>query len=501
MITGPLLLIALPLTVAPLIWLLRRWATIAALLSAGISLLMALMAWRLPLDQPVQLGGRQVALGESVFVLGRELVMSQTDRMDLAFIFLIASGLFLFAWRVSQGWTFFPLGMALLAVLSGALLVESHIFSVLLLQIAAALCVFLIQGGQVGSTRGSLRFLTFVTLAIPPILITSWVLAGHEQTPDDTSLLDTSTLLFAFGFAVLLGVVPFHTWVPAVSTDAPPLVSTFILGIFYAVVWFIMLDLIESFEWLASHSNFRTALNYSGYAMIAVGGIMAAVQQRLGRLMGYATLVDMGAAQLALGLGTSAGLNAALLGLGTRVVSLTLMAMGISLIRHRAEGDNFDRLVGWGRHLPWATAALTIGGLSLAGLPPGAGFAVRWSITRLIAGDQAIASQSLSGQTSAVLLLLASAAIGIGVVRALIALLREPTPEYVGSEIVEAIEAASKPKQEQKDKLPEPEPRLATAIIIAGLIFCLALGLVPQFHTRVISQVARSYTFLDLIPR
>jgi formate hydrogenlyase subunit 3/multisubunit Na+/H+ antiporter MnhD subunit len=488
MIAGPLLLITLPLLAAPLIWLLRRWATIAALLSAGFSLLMALLAWRLPLDEPVPLWGREVALGEPVHVLGRELVLSQADRLDVAFIFLIAAGLFLFAWRVSQGWTFFPLGMALLSVLSGALLVESHIYAVLLLQIAAALCVFLIQGGQVGSTRGSLRFLTFVTLAIPPILITSWVLARHEQVPDDTSLLDASTVLFAFGFAILLGVVPFHTWVPAVSADAPPLVSTFVLGIFYAVVWFIMLDLLESFEWLAAHPDLRTALSYSGYGMIALGGALAAVQRRLGRLMGYATLVDMGAAQLALGLGTTAGLNAALLSLGTRAVSLAVMAMGISLIRHRAEGDSFDRLVGWGRHVPWATAALVVGGLSLAGLPPGAGFAVRWSITRLVAREQA---------AGAVLLLLAGVAVGIGVVRALMALLREPTPEYVGSEIVEAIEAAS--KSEEGKKTPEREPRLAAAIIIAGLVLCLALGLVPQFHTSIIKQVAESYTFLGVI--
>jgi formate hydrogenlyase subunit 3/multisubunit Na+/H+ antiporter MnhD subunit len=394
MIPGPVLLIAVPLAFSTAIWLLRRWATVAALLSAAVSLLMAGMAWRLPLDRPVQLLGRQFAMGETVSVLGRELVMSQTDRLSLVLIFLAAAGLFFFAWRVSQGWTFFPLGLVLLSVLSGALLVESHIFAVLFLQIAAALCVFLIQGGQVGSTRGALRFLTFVTLAIPPLLVTSWLLGRHELTPDDTALLDASTMLFAFGFAILLGVVPFHTWVPTVTADAPPLVSTFVLGLFYAVVWFIMLDLLESYEWLASHPDLSVALSYSGYSMIVVGAGLAAVQRRLGHLMGYAALADMGAAQVALGLQTAAGFNAALFALGTRVLSLTLMAMGVSLIRHRAEGDHLDRLTGWGRHVPWATAALVVGGLSLAGLPPGPGFAVRWSITRLVAREQVSAALS-----------------------------------------------------------------------------------------------------------
>ena len=90
MIPGPLLLITLPLVFAPLIWLLRRWATLAGLLSAGVSLLMAWMAWRLPLDETVQLGGREVAMGETVSVLGRELELSQADRLDMVLIFLIA---------------------------------------------------------------------------------------------------------------------------------------------------------------------------------------------------------------------------------------------------------------------------------------------------------------------------------------------------------------------------------------------------------------------------
>jgi multicomponent Na+:H+ antiporter subunit D len=490
MIAGPLLLIALPLLTSPVIWLVRRWEFLAALLSSAVALVMAAAAWRLSLEQPVQLWGREVALGESVSVLGRELLMSQADRLDLVLIYLIAAGLFFFAWRVSQGWTFYPLGLALLSVLSAVLLVESHIFAVLLLQIAASLGVFLIQGGQIGSTRGAIRFLTFVTLAITPLLATSWLLGRHELTPDDTSLLDATTILFAFGFAILLGVVPFHTWIPAVSADAPPLVSAFVLGLFYAVVWFVMLNLLESFEWLVNHPDFRVALSIAAYAMIIVGATLAAVQRRLGHLMGYAALADMGVGLLALALLSTAGLRASLFALGTRSVSLALMAMGVSLIRHRAEGDDFERLEGWGRYLPWATVAFVVGGLSLAGLPPGPGFAVRWSITRLVAREQV---------GGAILLVLASVLVGIGLIRALMALLREPMPEYVGSEIVEEIEAAARAQDEEEEKPREREPRAAAAVIILSLIFCLILALWPHFHTDVIQQVAESYTFLDLL--
>jgi formate hydrogenlyase subunit 3/multisubunit Na+/H+ antiporter MnhD subunit len=498
MIAGSLLLISLPLLVAPVIWLLRRWATIATFLSAGISLGLAFMSWRLPLDQPTHLWGRQIVLGETVSVLGRDVVMTRPDQLGLAFIFFTAALLFLLAWQTSQGWTFYPLGMALLGVLSGALLVESHIYAALFLQIAAALCVFLIQGGQIGSTRGALRFLTYMTLAIPPILLTSWFLGRFEWTPDETALLDISITLFAFGFAIMMGVVPFHIWVTAVSTDAPPLVSTFILGIFYAVVWFILLNLIESFEWLAAHPNFRLALSYSGYTMVGLGAFMAPAQRGLGRLMGYAALADMGTTQIALGLGNMPGLNAALLTLVMRAVSLAVMGTGISILRHRAEGDNFDRLIGWGRHVPWATMALVIGGLSLAGLPPGAGFGARWSITNLVAHQPSNLGNGISGAAGATFLLLSSVAVGIGVLRALLALLQEPKRGYVGSEIVMAIEAAARPPKAEP-KPPEHESRLLTCLIIASLIFCLLLGLAPQLPMEIIKPVASSYTFLNAI--
>jgi hypothetical protein len=74
--------------------------------------------------------------------------------------------------------------------------------------------------------------------------------------------------------------------------------------------------------------------------------------------------------------------------------------------------------------------------------------------------------------------------------------LHEPSPDYVGSEIVAAIEAA---KAKEEEKPPEREPRLAAVIIIAGLVICLALGLWPQLHMGFIKQVTESYTFLGAI--
>jgi hypothetical protein len=60
------------------------------------------------------------------------------------------------------------------------------------------------------------------------------------------------------------------------------------------------------------------------------------------------------------------------------------------------------------------------------------------------------------------------------------------------------LESLETEPPEEKD-VREREPRLAAGLIIAGLVFCLALGLWPQLHTAVTEQAAASYTFIELI--
>jgi hypothetical protein len=78
------------------------------------------------------------------------------------------------------------------------------------------------------------------------------------------------------------------------------------------------------------------------------------------------------------------------------------------------------------------------------------------------------------------------------------ALLRETTPEYVGSETVEEIEAAAQSREEEAKKPRARESRLTVAFIIVSLVFCLVLSLWPQVHTSVIEQAARSYTVFEV---
>ena len=472
MIAGPLLLLVLPLAMAGIVYILLRWESLSALLAVGTALALGVAVATLPLDQPVHFwGGPQVALGEAVTFFGRELVLEQVDRMAMAFLFFTSAGLFFLAYRFAPHSLLFSMGLGLLSLLSGALLIRPLIYAALLIEISAALSVFALQAEERPPTRGGLRYLAFTTLALPGLLVTHWLLERYALTPDDTGLLSIAAALLAISFALLLGVVPFHTWVPAIVSDSVPLAGAFILTIGNGVVWFLLLDFLETYPWLSGHPSFASLVSTAGLAMVIVGGVLAPAQRHLGRLVGYAALADSGAALIALGMNSKLGLTLVFLSLFVRPFSLILMAAGLSGLRARNGGDDdLNALRGWGWRAPWSTAALIFGGLSVAGVPVSAGFVWRWALCRALA---------TSRPGSALLLLLAGVGVMIGVWRGLSALLARPRSPENGSVISPGAS----------------EGWLTAVVVVVAVMACVGAGLFPQVLAPLAARLAEAYTF------
>lgn len=474
MIAGSLLLLVLPLAMAGIVYILQHWAsTVAALLAAGTALMLGMAVITLPLNQPVQAwGGRQVAMGEALTLLGRELVLEEADRVAMAFLFFTAAGLFALAWRFAPKSLLFPMGLGLLSILCGALLIRPLIYAALLIEIAAALSVFALQAEGRPPSRGGLRYLTFTTLALPGILVTHWLLERYAITPDEVELLSAASILLTVSFALLLGVVPFHTWVPAVAGDTLPLAGTFVLTVGGGAVWFLLLDFLEVYPWLSSHPLFGSIVSSAGLAMVVVGALLALAQRRLGTLSGYGALVDSGAALIGLGMNSRLGVTLSLLSLLVRPFGLALVAAGLSGLRERSGGrDSRDDLRGLGWKAPWSTTALICGALSVSGLPVSAGFVWRWAICRALV-------PSRTGV--ALLLLLAGLAVMAGMWRGLSALLVRPRS----------------PKDRSVVPLPSSEGWLTAAVVSAAIVASFGIGLFPQILAPVAAHLAQTYTFL-----
>ncbi len=76
MIAGPVLVLAVLLLAGAAAYLLRRLEAVSALLAAGVSALLAVGLWRLPLNRPVIIVGRPVLLGKPVVIDDLSLVIT-----------------------------------------------------------------------------------------------------------------------------------------------------------------------------------------------------------------------------------------------------------------------------------------------------------------------------------------------------------------------------------------------------------------------------------------
>jgi NADH-quinone oxidoreductase subunit N len=426
----------------------------------------------LPLGRTVELWGRQIVMGGTVSFLGRELILEDVDRIAISFLYLAASGIFLLNWQVSPRSLLFPVGFGMLSLLSGSLLIRPLIYAVLLLEVAVAISVFALQPEEAAPSRGALHYLSFLLLALPGLLVIHWLMDRYALTPDDTALLDTAAVLLALSFALLMGSVPFHVWMPSVASDSEPLASAFVFTVNHGAVWFLLLAFLETYPGLSTYPGFRSLVSGVGLSMVSVGGVLAASQRRPGRLMGYGALIDSGVALAALALGTEQGVALAMLSLLVRPFGLALMAAGLrGLRRSGSDPLTIETIRGLARRAPWSTLAFVAGGLSTAGLPVTAGFAGRWTLYRAVSSSNVI---------SVLLMMMGSAGLMVGVWRILSALLAP----------IHRSDAAM--EDEVQDKL-EGWPRALVVLLIAAA--SAIVGLSPQFLAQTAARLADLYTF------
>jgi len=500
LIPGPMILLIPPLLAAVAAYLLRRWALLAAIISAATAGLLAVLCFRLPLDQSAFVLGQHVAFGRPVVVLGQTLVLDQAGKMWLAFVFGLPAVLYPFAWRISQGRSFFSFSLVILALYALAVMLPTFALSLLAFAIAATLLIFILQAGQLLSVRGAQRYLLVTLLAVPLLLAAAWLadqpaaaLAGAGNAAAagvaavapaaGQELARRALLPAALGFGLLLAAFPFGTWMPALAAEAPPLVSAFVFTVGQGMALYLAISFAAAHPDLAQDSAVMGVVQLVGLGMAASGGLMAAVQRDLGRLMGYAALADLGVLLLALASGGSQRLELALLHGVNRSVSITLMAAALSIVRHRAATSRFRGLGGVARRLPVATGGLILGGLALGGFPLTAGFPTRWAVSRTVwnwalpfsAEAQAPGSAALPGQEWVwILTIVALAACTAGVV--------------IG--VVRALNAMAAPEEHREMA---SQPAIASLLVALLAALTILLGLYPQLFLEPVSSAAQAF--------
>ncbi len=428
MIPAALLVVSIPLIGAVVAYVLRRWqgveVAIAVLTCAGVVALLAQ-----PLDRVIALPATslRIELDAPFEVLGRVLRVRAGERIPIMLLFVSAATLFVLSWRAPQGWSFIPVGLVVLAAISLALMVRPFVYAALAFEGAAALAVLMIQAERSGerSTLGALRYLSTTTLALPLFLFAGWSIdrAGTVNLNDAAALsaaYGPATVLLIGGFGLMLGAIPLYTWVHPVARDAAPLATAFIATAGVGALCFLLLEFWQAYAWLRVGGQASAALAVGGIALLIFGGVLAWAQNTFARVMACAILVEIGCSLLVMSRGSQLAVEAMTFATLARVLSLGLFGLGVWRLRALRSSDAFVEVRGV-RDI-WAVMALGIGGLSLAGFPATLGFVSRWTTAR---------AYGTADPEGLALLLVASASIGVGVLRGLIAMFDSPCVEVV----------------------------------------------------------------------
>jgi NADH-quinone oxidoreductase subunit N len=346
---------------------------------------------------------------------------------------------------------------------------ETFVFSVLLIEIAAALITFLLQGSRFGSSRGAWRFFVFATLAMPFLLTAGWQIDFQATNPGQTELLNPAVLLLTLGFLVYLAAVPFHFWIGPAAAETEPLVQVVALGFFQVATLSVITGALDRFPWFADSPTPYQWFTFAGVVTVGLGIALAFGAKSFGRLAGFTLLIDLGAVLLLLSTKSRVGLETAWAVTLLRVISLIIWAAGLTSVRRLGGADQISAATGLGWRARLSTAVLVLGGLSLAGFPLTPGFAGRWTAATLLA-------EASLGQ--GILLLVGSASAVIGVLRMATVLLTRGDPE------------------QEQPPTPARWSWLTTVALAAVVSGAILFSLFPVPFLRVANEITSSFTYL-----
>jgi NADH-quinone oxidoreductase subunit N len=278
------------------------------------------------------------------------------------------------------------------ALMVASIAVEPFLYAALFIQMAILLAIPLMTSIYKAPSKGITRFLVYQTLAMPFILLAGWLLGGVEASPGDLALVTESAAILGLGFAFLLAIFPLYTWIPMLSEEVSPYILAFLLWILPTITIIFCAGFIDRYSWIRSSPQLVTALRLAGLAMLVTGGIFAAFQRNLARIMSYGAIAETGFSMLALSLDVRVGIAVLFLLIPARALGLAVWSLAVTVIGGHVETLRFGATQGTLRILPFAGAGMIIAALSTSTFPLLAGFPGRLALWENLAQDSLVAA-------------------------------------------------------------------------------------------------------------
>ncbi len=194
----------------------------------------------------------------------------------------------------------------------------------------------------------------------------------------DDPLLLFATILLTVGFGFKLAVVPFHMWTPDVYQGAPTSVTAFMAVASKAASFGAFLRVfMEGLGGLKA--NWSAMFLLLCLATLILGNILALVQTNVKRMLAYSSIAHAGYALIGVvatgHMENSSGIASVLLYLSLYAfMTFGAFAIVAMLRKGGIEGVDIEDFTGLAKRHPVAALLMLIFMVSLAGIPPTAGF-------------------------------------------------------------------------------------------------------------------------------
>ena len=182
-----------------------------------------------------------------------------------------------------------------------------------------------------------------------------------------------SLVLILVGFGFKVAAVPFHFWTPDVYQGAPTPITGFISTASKAASFALLMRVfLAAFPGL--ESQWTALFAVMAAVTMTVGNVLALPQRNIKRLLAYSSIAQAG--YVLIGVATVSDLGSAAVTFYLFMYVLTNIAAFavVALFSEATGSEEIADLAGLSRRSPYVALAMVVALLSLAGIPPLAGF-------------------------------------------------------------------------------------------------------------------------------
>lgn len=183
-----------------------------------------------------------------------------------------------------------------------------------------------------------------------------------------------SLLLILVGFSFKISAFPFHFWAPDVYEGAPTPIAGFLSTASKAAGFVVVIRVLASVYSPAVTPDWINTLAIISVLTMTIGNVLALAQRNIKRLLAYSSIAHAGYILIGVVAYSQLGMTSVVFYLIAYLIT-NLAAFGIVMTFSQVVGsDEISAYSGLSRRKPWLALAMLVAFLSLAGMPPLAGF-------------------------------------------------------------------------------------------------------------------------------